>query len=147
MVSRVPWFDRLLDDTGEYFCGGIVLGSVSHMFSGMYNSPTGECLIRGSRAVRMNAPRCGGYLAVYGGLASVLESCMVYARQKDDPWNFILAGAAASGFQDMRHGLGMASRSGLALGSIRFLGVGTDILLNKIASNVQSPQLDSNFEE
>ncbi|CAA3020854.1 mitochondrial import inner membrane translocase subunit TIM17-2-like [Olea europaea subsp. europaea] len=101
-----PWFEHLVDDTGELFGYGTVSGSAFYMLKGMYNSPKGECLSRGLQAVRMNVPRFASNFGIFGGLSSVLESSMIYARQKDDPWNSILASAASFGFLRMRRGIG-----------------------------------------
>ncbi|CAI9778331.1 unnamed protein product [Fraxinus pennsylvanica] len=140
MVCDKPWFDRLLDQTVDYFRFGIVGGSAFNMLKGMYNSPKGERLIRGLQAVRMNAPRFGSRCAAFGGLSSVLESSMIHVRQKDDPWNSILSDAAAAGLLKMRRcrGLGPASRSALIFGSGMALLEGYLIVKNR----VQSPQPD-----
>ncbi|CAI9775021.1 unnamed protein product [Fraxinus pennsylvanica] len=141
MVHSEPWLDSLSDDIGFLFCFGISSGSAFYMLKGMYNSPKGERLIRGSQALRMNAPRFASNCAIWGGLYSVFESSMTYVRQKDDPWNNILSAAAASGFLKMRQGLGPASRSALFFGAAVALLEGWEIMDNKATSNVQS-QLD-----
>ncbi|CAA3015440.1 mitochondrial import inner membrane translocase subunit TIM17-2-like [Olea europaea subsp. europaea] len=116
------------------------------MLKGMYNSPKGECLIRGSQAVRLYAPRWASYSAAWGGLSSVFRSSMINVRQKDDAWTSILLEVATIGFLNMRQGLGPTSRSALIVGSAMALFEGyLNIVENKVASNVQSPQSD--FEE
>ncbi|CAI9778372.1 unnamed protein product [Fraxinus pennsylvanica] len=97
MACDKPWFDHLVDRTGDCFCWGLVLGSAYDMLKGMRNSLKGERLIWGSQAVRMSATGAS-CCAAYGGLSSVFKSSMIYVRQKDDPWNSILPEAAASGF-------------------------------------------------
>ncbi|CAI9777238.1 unnamed protein product [Fraxinus pennsylvanica] len=136
-----PWFDRLLDQTVDYFLVGIVGGSAFNMLKGMYNSPKGERLIRGLQAVRMNAPRFGSNCGIFGGLSSVLESFMIHVRQKDDPWNSVLSDATAVGLVKMHRGLGPTSHSALIFGSGMALLEGYLIVKNR----VQSPQPD--FEE
>ncbi|KAL0798036.1 hypothetical protein Bca101_053210 [Brassica carinata] len=89
--------DRILDDIGGAFGMGIAGGSVFHFIRGMYNSPAGARLSGSAEYVRMNAPRVGGVFAVWGGVFSTLDCAMVYARQKEDPWNSIFAGAATGG--------------------------------------------------
>ncbi|CAA3032263.1 mitochondrial import inner membrane translocase subunit TIM17-2-like [Olea europaea subsp. europaea] len=145
MVRDKTWFDHLVYHTGDYFCFGIVCGSTFHMLKGMYNSPKGGRLIRGSQAVRLYAPGWASYSAAWGGLSSVFRSSMIYARQKDDSWTSILPKAATIGFLKIRQGLGPASRSALIVGSAMALVEGYLIVENKVASNVQSPQSD--FEE
>ncbi|PHU17228.1 Mitochondrial import inner membrane translocase subunit Tim17-B [Capsicum chinense] len=137
-TSREPCPDRILDDVGGAFGMGAVGGSTFHFLKGLYNSPKGERLIGGTQAVRMNAPRIGGSFAVWGGLFSTFDCSMVYLRQKEDPWNSIIAGAAAGGFLQMRQGLGSASRSALFGGVLLALIEGAGIMLNKVMSAPQN---------
>nr|GEZ82803.1 hypothetical protein [Tanacetum cinerariifolium] len=82
----------------------------------------------------MNAPRLGGSFAVWGGLFSTFACTMVYVRQKEDPWNSIIAGAATGGFLSMRQGLGPASRSTMFGGVLLAMIEGAGIMLNKLMS-------------
>ncbi|KAK8968944.1 Mitochondrial import inner membrane translocase subunit TIM17-2 [Platanthera guangdongensis] len=84
---------------------GAVGGSAFHFIKGIYNFPNGERLAGGMQNVRMNAPRVGGSFAVWGGLFSAFHCTMVYVRQKEVPWNSIIAGAATGGFLSMRQGI------------------------------------------
>ncbi|KAL7187674.1 hypothetical protein ACSBR1_037685 [Camellia fascicularis] len=137
-TSREPCPDRILDDVGGAFGMGAVGGSAFHFIKGIYNSPKGERLIGGTQAVRMNAPRVGGSFAVWGGLFSTFDCTMVYVRQKEDPWNSIIAGAATGGFLSMRQGLGAASRSAAFGGVLLALIEGAGIMLNKVMSAQQN---------
>ncbi|KAJ8510228.1 hypothetical protein OPV22_000662 [Ensete ventricosum] len=137
-TSREPCPDRILDDVGGAFAMGAVGGSVFHLIKGLYNSPNGERLAGGSQAVRMNAPRVGGSFAVWGGLFSAFDCSMVYLRQKEDPWNSILAGAATGGFLQMRQGPGSAARSALFGGILLALIEGAGIMLNRVLSAPQN---------
>ncbi|XP_073032685.1 mitochondrial import inner membrane translocase subunit TIM17-2-like [Primulina eburnea] len=137
-TSREPCPDRILDDVGGAFGMGAVGGSAFHFLKGIYNSPKGERLIGGTQAVRMNAPRIGGSFAVWGGLFSTFDCTMVYLRQKEDPWNSIIAGAATGGFLQMRQGLGAASRSAMFGGILLALIEGAGIMLNKVMSAPQN---------
>ncbi|KAK6914817.1 hypothetical protein RJ641_019934 [Dillenia turbinata] len=137
-TTREPCPDRILDDVGGAFGMGAVGGSAFHFIKGIYNSPKGERFLGGTQAVRMNAPRIGGSFAVWGGLFSVFDCSMVYIRQKEDPWNSIIAGAATGGFLQMRHGLGAASRSAAFGGILLALIEGAGIMLNKIMSQPQN---------
>ncbi|XP_077210820.1 mitochondrial import inner membrane translocase subunit TIM17-2-like [Tasmannia lanceolata] len=141
-TSREPCPDRILDDIGGAFGMGAVGGSAFHFLKGIYNSPKGDRLIGGSQAVRMNAPRVGGSFAVWGGLFSAFDCTMVYVRQKEDPWNSIIAGAATGGFLQMRQGLGPASRSALFGGVLLGLIEGAGIMLNKVLSAQPLPPLE-----
>ncbi|KAL1532534.1 Mitochondrial import inner membrane translocase subunit TIM17-2 [Salvia divinorum] len=100
-TSREPCPDRILDDVGGAFGMGVVGGAAFHFLKGIYNSPKGERLAGGSQAVRMNAPRVGGSFAVWGGLFSTFDCTMVYMRQKEDPWNSIIAGATTGGLLEI----------------------------------------------
>ncbi|KAH7651478.1 Mitochondrial inner membrane translocase complex subunit Tim17 protein [Dioscorea alata] len=137
-TSREPCPDRILDDVGGAFGMGAVGGSAFHFIKGLYNSPNGVRLAGGVQAVRMNAPRVGGSFAVWGGLFSAFDCSMVYVRQKEDPWNSIIAGAATGGFLQMRQGLGPASRSALFGGVLLALIEGAGIMLNRVLSVPQN---------
>ncbi|KAL6585885.1 hypothetical protein OROMI_002529 [Orobanche minor] len=136
-TSREPCPDRILDDIGGAFGMGAVGGSAFHFLKGVYSSPKGARMVGGSQAIRMNAPRLGGSFAVWGGLFSIFDCSMVYLRQKEDPWNSIIAGAATGGFLQMRQGMGAASRSALFGGVILALIEGAGIMLNKVMSAPQ----------
>ncbi|XP_023746878.2 mitochondrial import inner membrane translocase subunit TIM17-2 [Lactuca sativa] len=137
-TSREPCPDRILDDIGGAFGMGAVGGAAFHFLKGTYHSPKNERLIGGSQAVRMNAPRVGGSFAVWGGLFSTFDCTMVYLRQKEDPWNSIIAGAATGGFLQMRQGLGAASRSAAFGGILLAMIEGAGIMLNKLMSAPQN---------
>ncbi|KAJ8479715.1 hypothetical protein OPV22_023442 [Ensete ventricosum] len=137
-TSREPCPDRILDDVGGAFGMGAVGGSAFHFIKGLYNSPNGERLAGGVQAVRMNAPRVGGSFAVWGGLFSAFDCSMVYLRQKEDPWNSIVAGAATGGFLQMRQGAGPAARSALFGGILLALIEGAGIMLNRVLSAPQN---------
>ncbi|KAH6815154.1 translocase inner membrane subunit 17-2 [Perilla frutescens var. hirtella] len=131
-TSREPCPDRILDDVGGAFGMGAVGGSAFHFLKGIYNSPKGERVFGGAQAVRMNAPRIGGSFAVWGGLFSAFDCSMVYLRQKEDPWNSIIAGAATGGLLQMRQGLRAASRSALFGGALLALIEGAGIVINNV---------------
>ncbi|KAL6841693.1 hypothetical protein ACP4OV_028205 [Aristida adscensionis] len=137
-TSREPCPDRILDDVGGAFGMGAVGGSVFHFLKGSFNSPNGERLAGGAQAVRMNAPRVGGSFAVWGGLFSTFDCAMVYARQKEDPWNSIVAGAATGGFLSMRQGPAAAGRSALMGGILLALIEGAGLMLNRVLANPQN---------
>ncbi|KAI3828537.1 hypothetical protein L1987_02638 [Smallanthus sonchifolius] len=137
-TSREPCPDRILDDIGGAFGMGAVGGSAFHFLKGTYNSPKGLRLTGGYQAVQMNAPRVGGSFAVWGGLFSTFDCTMVYLRQKEDPWNSIIAGAATGGFLQMRQGLGASSRSAAFGGVLLAMIEGAGIMLNKLMSAPQN---------
>ncbi|CAH8357291.1 unnamed protein product [Eruca vesicaria subsp. sativa] len=139
-TTREPCPDRILDDIGGAFGMGITGGSVYHFIRGIVNSPSGARLSGGAQYVRMNAPQVGGGFAVWGGLFSTLDCAMVYARQKEDPWNSIFAGAATGGLLSLRQGFRASGRAALAGGVILALIGGVQIAADKLASAAQHQQ-------
>ncbi|CAN8287376.1 unnamed protein product [Cochlearia groenlandica] len=137
-TSREPCPDRILDDIGGAFGMGAVGGSAFHFLKGTYNSPKGSRFVGGTQAVTMNAPRVGGSFAVWGGLFSTFDCTMVYLRQKEDPWNSIIAGAATGGFLSMRQGPNAALRSAAMGGILLGLIEGAGIMLNKVLAQPQN---------
>lgn len=141
-TSREPCPDRILDDIGGAFGMGAVGGAVFHFIKGTYNSPKGSRFVGGTQAISMNAPRVGGSFAVWGGLFSTFDCSMVYLRQKEDPWNSIIAGAATGGFLAMRQGVGAASRSAAFGGVLLALIEGAGIMLNKVLAQPQGIMIE-----
>ncbi|XP_047308588.1 mitochondrial import inner membrane translocase subunit TIM17-2-like [Impatiens glandulifera] len=145
-TSREPCPDRIFDDIGGAFGMGAVGGGAFHFLKGIYSSPRGDRFIGGTQAMRMNAPRVGGSFAVWGGLFSLADCTLVYVRQKEDPWNSIIAGAATGGFLQMRQGLGPASRSALFGGVLLAMIEGAGIMINKFVS-AQQQNMPIMFED
>ncbi|TKV95542.1 hypothetical protein SEVIR_9G370500v4 [Setaria viridis] len=131
-TTREPCPDRILEDAGGAFGMGAVGGSAYYFAKGLYNSPNGHRLAGGGTAVRMNAPRVGGSFAVWGSLFSTFDCAMVYARQKEDPWNSIAAGAATGGLLSLRHGLLATGRSAVFGGALLALIEGAGIMMNRV---------------
>ncbi|XP_015902840.2 mitochondrial import inner membrane translocase subunit TIM17-2 [Ziziphus jujuba] len=144
-TTREPCPDRILDDIGGAFAMGAVGSSAYHFIRGLRNSPTGARFVGGCQAVRMNAPRTGGGFAVWGGLFSTFDCGFVYLRQKEDPWNSIMAGAATGGLLQMRQGLGSAARSAAFGGVLLALIEGAGIMFTKFAERQQ--QIPITFDE
>uniref|UniRef100_A0ACD5YZW1 Uncharacterized protein n=1 Tax=Avena sativa TaxID=4498 RepID=A0ACD5YZW1_AVESA len=127
-----PCPGRILLDAGGGFAVGALGGSVFHFIKGSYNSPHGARFTGGMQALRMNAPRVGGSLAVWGGVFSTFNCAAVYVRQKEDPWNSIFSGAATGGLLAARRGLRAAGRSALFGGAILALIEGMGIVANRV---------------
>ncbi|KAG9448850.1 hypothetical protein H6P81_008815 [Aristolochia fimbriata] len=98
------FLDQILYDTGFFFTTGVVGSSTWNFLKGVCNSPRGMRLVGGSQAVRMNALRSGGSMAVFGCLVNASECSMAYIRQKEDPWNSIIGNAAICGFHLRKEG-------------------------------------------
>ncbi|KAF9592513.1 hypothetical protein IFM89_015207 [Coptis chinensis] len=143
--GREPCPDRILDDLGGAFSMGCVGGSVFHFIKGAKNSPIGDRLSGGFQTARMSAPRTGGSFAVWGGLFSCFDCTMVYLRNKEDPWNSIVAGAATGGFLQMRQGLKASGKSAVVGGVLLALIEGAGIALNVLFSpNPQNIPIENN---
>ncbi|KAJ6843738.1 putative mitochondrial import inner membrane translocase subunit TIM17-2 [Iris pallida] len=119
---------------------GVIGGSAFHFLKGVYNFHNGHRLPGGLQAVRKNAPYVGGSFAVWGGLFSVFDCSLVFARQKEDPWNSILSGAATGGLLSLRQGARASLRSVTVGGVLLALIEGAGIALNRYL--VAAPSMD-----
>ena len=146
-ASREPCPDRILDDVGASFCMGAIGGSALHFLKGLHASPNGARLAGAFQAVRLNAPRIGGGFAVWGALFSATDCTMVYARQTEDPWNSIVAGATTGGLLSLRRGLGATVRSAAVGGAFLALIEGGSIMLGKALSMEQQQMPAAIVEE
>uniref|UniRef100_A0A0E0KF21 Uncharacterized protein n=1 Tax=Oryza punctata TaxID=4537 RepID=A0A0E0KF21_ORYPU len=141
--EREPCPDRILDDVGAAFAMGAVGGTAFHFLKGAYNSPNGHRISGGSQAVRMSVPRTGGSFAAWGGLFSAFDCAMVHARQKEDPWNSILAGAATGAVLSVRQGLRATGTAALVGAALLALIEGSGILLTRTLATL--PQEDHTY--
>uniref|UniRef100_A0ACD5YXL4 Uncharacterized protein n=1 Tax=Avena sativa TaxID=4498 RepID=A0ACD5YXL4_AVESA len=145
LLDRDPCPDRILDDAGVGFAMGVVGGSVFHFLKGLRNSPNGTRIIGGMQAARMNAPRVGGGFAVWSVLFSTFDCTTVYVRQKEDPWNSIIAGASTGAVLSLRRGLRATAASAIFGGAILAAIEGASIATNKffaMQSNLPSLPAD-----
>ncbi|KAK1265067.1 Mitochondrial import inner membrane translocase subunit TIM17-2 [Acorus gramineus] len=116
---------------------GVVGGSIFHFCKGYRHSPLGTRLFGGFERVQMNVVRIGGSFAAWAGLFSVCECSMVFLRQKEDPWNSIVAGAASGGLLKFRQGFRPAARSAAFGGVILAIVEGAGFALNRAHSAPQ----------
>jgi import inner membrane translocase subunit TIM17 len=148
VFDRDPCPDRILVDAGGAFAMGVVGGSALHFLKGVRNSPNGERIIGGMQATRMNALRVGGSFAVWMSLYSAFDCTAVHVRQKEDPWNSIIAGASASGVLALRRGLrasaGSVITGGLLLAAIEGVGIAFNSFAAKQQSLPPLPAYDPN---
>ncbi|XP_074284437.1 mitochondrial import inner membrane translocase subunit TIM17-1-like isoform X1 [Silene latifolia] len=131
-TSREPCPDRILDDAGGAFAMGLGGSTLYHLFRGAINSPRGEKLSGAFQTMRMSAPRTGGGFAAWGALFSTFDCGMNYVRQKEDPWNSILAGAATGGLLQVRYGVMSAAKSAAAGAAFLALIEGAGIMLHRM---------------
>ncbi|KAK1287758.1 Mitochondrial import inner membrane translocase subunit TIM17-2 [Acorus calamus] len=137
-MPREPWPHCTVIDTGGAFGMGAVGGSIFHFLKGAHHSPRGERLRGATEAVRMNAPRIGGSFAVWCALFSTFDCSMVHLRQKEDPWNSIVAGAASAGLLQMRRGFGPTLRAAAGGAVLLALIEGSSIALHHHLESAQN---------
>jgi import inner membrane translocase subunit TIM17 len=142
LTAASPCPNRILVDAGAGFAIGGVGGSIFHFAKGFRNMPSGARFAGGLQAIRMNAPRVAGSFAVWGGVYSACDCALVYVRKKEDPWNPIIAGAAASGILSLRQGFRAVVRSSMH-GAIFFALIGgAEILLQSAQPGAMSMPAD-----
>ncbi|ODN73161.1 hypothetical protein L202_07727 [Cryptococcus amylolentus CBS 6039] len=130
--GRDPCPYVILNDFGGAFAMGAIGGGIWHGIKGARNSPRGERLPGSLSAIKARAPVLGGNFGVWGGLFSTFDCAVKGYRQKEDPWNAIMAGFLTGGSLAIRSGpkaaLGGAVGCGILLGV--FEGVG--VLMNRM---------------
>lgn len=85
-----PWV--ILNDFGGAFAMGCIGGTIWHGIKGARNSPRGERMLSSVSAIKARAPVLGGNFGVWGGLFTTFDCSVKSVRQKEDPWNAIIAG-------------------------------------------------------
>lgn len=113
---------------------GALGGGCWHMYRGLKNSPKGYKMLGALDTIRREAPRMGGNFANWGLMFSVFDCTALYIRQKEDPFNAIMAGAATGGFLQLRAGLKPAFRSAIVGGVLLAVIEGLGITLSKAFS-------------
>jgi mitochondrial import inner membrane translocase subunit TIM17 len=120
-----PW--RIVDDVGGAFCMGCIGGGLWHTIKGARMAPPGARLQGSVSAVVARSPVLGGQFAVWGGLFACCDCTLTSIRQKEDPWNSIMSGAATGGVLAARAGpQAMASAAivgGVLLALIEGMGI------------------------
>lgn len=116
-----------MDDVGGAFCMGAIGGGVWHSVKGARMAPQGARLAGSLSAVQARSPVLGGQFAVWGGLFACCDCTLTAVRQKEDPWNSIVSGAATGGMLAVRAGpRAMASAAavgGVLLALIEGMGI------------------------
>lgn len=133
-VDREPCPWRIVDDAGGAFLFGLGGGTIWHFCGGVRNAPSGQRLTQAVSRVRARVPLLGGSFAVWGTIFSSCDCTLTYFRQKEDPWNAILSGAATGGILAARAGLKAAGRSALVGGVILAAIEGLGIVMSRVIS-------------
>ena len=120
-MNHIPCPGRIVNELGDGFSIGAILGSFWYMAKGSYYSVPKERIIGGLTLVRQRAPVLGGAFAMWAGIFSATSCVMVYIRKKEDPLNSVVGGAATGFILAIRGGVRRAIPQAL-FGGI-FLGV------------------------
>lgn len=83
---------------------GAIGGGMWHMIKGARMAPTGARFAGSLSAIQARSPVLGGQFAVWGGLFACCDCTLTAIRQKEDPWNSIVSGAATGGVLAARAG-------------------------------------------
>nr|CAH8854084.1 unnamed protein product [Trichobilharzia regenti] len=143
--ARDPCPFRIVSDCGAAFAMGTIGGSIVHSYKGYRNAPSGytKKLISAMVNSRQRAPLVGGAFAIWGGTFTAVDCTLVFARQKEDPWNSITSGAITGAVLAIRHGpaamVGQAVVGGVILAIIEGLG----IMMNRYAPMLMQPPPES----
>lgn len=114
-----PWV--ILNDFGGAFAMGCIGGTIWHGIKGARNSPRGERFLGSVSAIKARAPVLGGNFGIWGGLFTSFDCSVKSIRQKEDPWNAIIAGFFTGSTLAIRGGPKTAAGAGVMCGIL--LGV------------------------
>ncbi|XP_023173411.1 mitochondrial import inner membrane translocase subunit Tim17-B [Drosophila hydei] len=134
--SREPCPYRIVDDSGGAFAMGSIGGGIFQALKGFRNAPQGlsRRLVGSMIAVKSRSPVIAGNFAAWGGMFSTIDCTLVHFRQKEDPWNSIISGAATGGILAARNGLASMAGSAIIGGILLSLIEGVGILLTRISA-------------
>lgn len=111
---------------------GAIGGSLWHAVKGYRNSPRGDGLRGGYNSVVLRGPTAGGAFAVWGGLFATFDCSYTYLREKEDPWNPIMAGATTGGLLACRSGWKSIGKNALVGGLLLAMFEGINIMMAKM---------------
>lgn len=127
-----PW--RIVDDVGGAYCMGAIGGGLYHAIKGSWNAPRGGKLMGSMTGIQARGPVLGGQFAVWGGLFACCDCSLTAYRQKEDPWNSIISGAATGGILAARAGPRVMASSAAIGGVLLALIEGMGIMFTRMAS-------------
>lgn len=131
-IEREPCPYRIIDDAGGAYAFGLVSGGIWHSFGGFRNAPKGKGFSQAFSRVKARAPILGGSFAIWGTFFSIFDCGIASVRQKEDPWNAIISGAATGGLLALRGGIKAAGMNALAGGVILAAIEGLNIALQRV---------------
>ncbi|KAL3772198.1 hypothetical protein ACHAWU_000546 [Discostella pseudostelligera] len=123
-----------LVDIGGAFAFGAIGGGIWHFGKGAWQSPRGSRLLGAIGNTAARAPVMGGQFAVWGGLFACCDCSLSALRQKEDPWNSIMSGAATGGILAARAGPKAMASAAVVGGIILALIEGMGIWMNNYFS-------------
>uniref|UniRef100_A0A7S2IBE2 Mitochondrial import inner membrane translocase subunit TIM17 n=1 Tax=Helicotheca tamesis TaxID=374047 RepID=A0A7S2IBE2_9STRA len=127
-----PW--RIVDDIGGAFSMGAIGGGIFHTIKGSWNAPKGARMYGAMSAMSARGPVLGGQFAVWGGLFACCDCSLTAIRQKEDPWNSIISGAATGGVLAARAGPKQMATAAVFGGFILALIEGMGIMFTKMTA-------------
>ncbi|KAG0634303.1 Tim17/Tim22/Tim23/Pmp24 family-domain-containing protein [Tuber brumale] len=139
-----PWV--VLSDFGGAFAmvnkptNQAVGGAIWHGVKGFKNSPSGERSIGALTSIKARAPVLGGNFGVWGGLFSSFDCAVKGVRQKEDPYNAIIAGFFTGGALAVRGGVKAARNSAIGCACLLAVIEGVGIGLNRVTAGGSRPQ-------
>jgi import inner membrane translocase subunit TIM17 len=97
--------------------------------------------------VRNRSPFLGGSFAMWGGVFSSVDCLLIYYRQKDDPWNAVIAGFITGGVLAIRGGLSVAFKNAAIGGMILLLIEGVSTVVTSVAMRQQYKMMEQMQKE
>ncbi|KAL3784163.1 hypothetical protein ACHAW5_007048 [Stephanodiscus triporus] len=134
IADRDPCPYRIIEDIGGAFAFGAIGGGIWHLGKGALQSPKGARLSGALGNCAARAPVMGGQFAVWGGLFACCDCSLSAIRQKEDPWNSIMSGAATGGILAARAGPRAMASAAVVGGVILALIEGMGIWMNNYFS-------------
>ena len=144
--DRDPCPYRIIEDVGGAFAFGAIGGGVWHFGKGAWLSPSGSRLTGALGNCAARAPVMGGQFAVWGGLFACCDCTLSAVRQKEDPWNSIVSGAATGGILAARAGPKAMASAAIVGGVILALIEGMGIWMNN-AFAMPPPEFQGEYLE
>lgn len=86
-------------------------------------------------SIKARSPIIAGNFAVWGGMFSTIDCTLVHFRQKEDPWNSIVSGAATGGILAARNGVAAMAGSAIIGGVLLALIEGVGILFTRLSAD------------
>lgn len=83
-----------------------------------------------------------GSFAMWGGVFSSMDCLLIYYRQKDDPWNAVVAGFITGGVLAIRGGLNVAFKNAMMGGVILMLIEGLSTIITSISMRKQYQMME-----